>query len=105
MTIDGEAGELPEHVELAAYFVVSESLTNANRYARATAVRVHIAREGAALLVEIADDGRGGADPTGGTGLRGLADRVDALGGRFDVVSPAGAGTRVSARLPLAAQD
>ena len=56
------------------------------------------------LLVEIADDGRGGADPTGGTGLRGLADRVDALGGRLEIDSPAGAGTRVSARLPLRRQ-
>jgi signal transduction histidine kinase len=101
VTIEGEADQLPDQVELAAYFIVSESLTNANRYARANAVRVHIARDGAALLMEIADDGRGGADPTSGTGLRGLADRVDALGGRFEVDSPAGAGTRVSARLPL----
>jgi signal transduction histidine kinase len=54
------------------------------------------------LLVEIVDDGCGGADPTCGTGLRGLADRIDALGGRLDVASPRGAGTRVSARLPLA---
>jgi signal transduction histidine kinase len=54
------------------------------------------------MLVEIADDGRGGADPTAGTGLRGLVDRVEALGGRLEVVSPVGAGTRVSARLPLA---
>ena len=54
-----------------------------------------------ALLVEIVDDGRGGADPASGTGLRGLADRIDALGGRLEVDSPPGAGTRVSARLPL----
>jgi signal transduction histidine kinase len=103
VTIDVQADELPEHVELAAYFIVSESLTNASKYAAASAVRVRVAREHGALLVEIADDGRGGADPAAGTGLHGLADRIDALGGRFEVDSPPGAGTRVSARLPLAA--
>jgi len=101
VTIDVQADRLPEHVELAAYFIVSEALTNANKHAGASAVRVRVARENRALLVEIADDGGGGADATGGTGLRGLADRIDALGGRFQVDSPRGAGTRVSARLPL----
>jgi signal transduction histidine kinase len=101
VTVDVDADELPEHLELAAYFVVSESLTNANRYAGASAIRVRVAREREALLVEIADDGRGGADAGDGTGLRGLADRIEALGGRFQVDSPPGAGTRVSARLPL----
>ena len=85
-------------VELAAYFVVSEALTNASKYAAAGAVRIRVAREDGVLLVEVADDGRGGADAAGGTGLRGLADRIDALGGRFEVDSPPGAGTRVSAR-------
>ena len=99
--LDVQADELPEHVELAAYFIVSESLTNASKYAAASDVRIRVAREDGALVLEIADDGRGGADPAGGTGLRGLADRIDALGGCLEVHSPRGAGTRVSARLPL----
>jgi signal transduction histidine kinase len=103
VTIDVQADELPEHVALAAYFVVSESLTNASKYAAASVVQVRVAREDGALLVEIADDGRGGANAEAGTGLHGLADRIDALGGRFEVDSPPGAGTRVSARLPLPA--
>jgi signal transduction histidine kinase len=102
VTLDVHAGELPEEIELAAYFVVSESLTNASKYADASHVRISVARADGALVLEIADDGRGGADAAAGTGLRGLADRIDALGGRFDVHSPPGAGTRVSARLPLA---
>jgi signal transduction histidine kinase len=101
VTLDVAVGELPDDVQLAAYFIVSESLTNARRYADAEAVRVRVARVADALLVEIVDDGSGGADPAAGTGLRGLADRVDALGGQLEVESPPGAGTRVSARLPL----
>ncbi len=101
VTLDVQADELPEHVELAAYFIVSESLTNASKHAAASDVRIGVAREDGALVLEIADDGRGGADAAGGTGLRGLADRTDALGGRFEVHSPPGAGTRISARLPL----
>jgi len=92
---------VPEHIELAVYFIVSESLTNASKYAAADAVRIRVAREERVLLIKIADDGRGGADAAGGTGLRGLMDRVDALGGSFDVDSPPGAGTRISASLPL----
>jgi signal transduction histidine kinase len=102
VTIDVRADALPEQVELAAYFIVSESLTNASKYAAAGAVSIRVAREQGALLVEIADDGRGGADAEAGTGLHGLADRIDALGGRFEVHSPPGGGTRVRARLPLA---
>jgi signal transduction histidine kinase len=86
---------------LAAYFVVSESLTNARRYAEAGAIRVLVGHVEDTLLVEIVDDGCGGADPSAGTGLRGLADRIDTLGGRLEVDSRPGAGTRVSARLPL----
>jgi signal transduction histidine kinase len=78
---------------------------NARRYAECEAVHVRVGADGDELLVEIADDGCGGADPTSGTGLRGLADRVEALGGRLEVDSPAGAGTRVSARLPLRVAD
>jgi signal transduction histidine kinase len=105
VTLDVAAEELPDDVELAAYFIVSESLTNASRYSGAGAIRIRVAREAGALLVEIVDDGAGGADPDAGTGLRGLADRIDALGGRIEVDSPRGAGTRVAARLPLGALD
>ncbi len=101
VTLDVSADGLPADVELAAYFIVSESLTNVRKYADAEAVRVRVARVADALDVEIVDDGSGGADPASGTGLRGLADRVDALGGRLEVESPPGAGTRISARLPL----
>jgi signal transduction histidine kinase len=100
-TFDVSADELPADVELAAYFIVSESLTNARKYACADAVRVRVVPVADALLVEVADDGCGSADPASGTGLRGLADRVDALGGRLEFDSPPGAGTRVSAWLPL----
>ena len=104
VTLDIRADELPEDVELAAYFIVSESLTNAGKYAGADGDPDPCgARERGALLVEIADDGCGGADAAAGTGLHGLADRIDALGGRFEVHSPPGVGTRVSARLPLTA--
>jgi signal transduction histidine kinase len=101
VTLDVNVERLPDDVELAAYFIVSESLMNARRYAECEAVHVRVAPVGDALLVEIADDGCGGADPTSGTGLRGLADRIAALGGRLELDSPVGAGTRVSARLPL----
>ncbi len=104
LTLDVAIGELPDDIELAAYFIVSESLTNARRYAGANAVRVRVAPADEELLVEIEDDGAGGADPASGTGLRGLADRVDALGGRLEIDSPVGAGTRVTARLPLRRQ-
>jgi signal transduction histidine kinase len=101
MTLDVTAHELPDDVALAAYFIVSESLTNARKYAGADAIQVRVGPVADALIVEIVDDGSGGADPAAGTGLRGLADRVDALGGQLEVDSPPGAGTRVSARLPL----
>jgi signal transduction histidine kinase len=101
ITLDVAADGLPADIELAAYFIVSESLTNARRYADAQSVRVSVGPEADALLVEIADDGCGGADPASGTGLRGLTDRVEALGGRLELDSPPGAGTRISAHLPL----
>jgi signal transduction histidine kinase len=97
--------ELPEHlpaeVERAAYFVCSEGLANVAKYADASRARVTIAPATARLRVEVADDGRGGADPGGGTGLRGLADRVEALGGALTVDSRPRAGTRLLAELPL----
>jgi signal transduction histidine kinase len=100
-TLDVSVQELPEQIELAAYFIVSESLTNANKYAHASAAHIRVVPAAEAVLVEIVDDGCGGADPASGTGLRGLADRIEALGGRLEVDSPPGRGTRVSARLPL----
>jgi signal transduction histidine kinase len=95
------AERLDPTIEAAAYFLVSEALTNVAKYARADRVSVGIAAPGDVLEITIADDGAGGADPTQGSGLRGLADRVTALGGRMDVSSPPGRGTRLSARLPL----
>jgi signal transduction histidine kinase len=93
-------GRLPEPVELAAYFVASEALTNVAKYADATAATVRVWRENGSALIEIADDGVGGADDSLGSGLRGLADRVEALDGSLRVVSPAGSGTVVTASVP-----
>ncbi len=92
---------LPEPVEVAAYYVVSEALTNATRYARASVVEVAAEASGGTLRVCVRDDGAGGADAEGGSGLTGLKDRIEALGGTFAVHSPAGGGTTVSCELPL----
>ena len=92
---------LPETVEAAAYFVVCEALTNVAKYARASEARVRVGRTDDRAHVEVVDDGVGGADERDGSGLRGLADRVEALGGRLVVSSPAGAGTAVRAELPV----
>jgi PAS domain S-box-containing protein len=94
--------ELPPPVEAAAYYVVAESLTNIAKYAQASVVEVTVRCVGGEVRVAVRDDGVGGADPASGTGLRGLADRVDALGGVLHVSSPAGGGTTVTAELPLA---
>ncbi|HKH16853.1 MAG TPA: histidine kinase [Solirubrobacteraceae bacterium] len=100
-TVSCEAsGRLPERVELAAYFVVSEALANVAKYAQATHATVRVWRAGSLAGIEIADDGIGGADDSRGSGLRGLVDRVEALEGRLRVSSPAGAGTTVTAELP-----
>jgi signal transduction histidine kinase/uncharacterized protein YhfF len=96
------ARRLPAPVELTAYYLVSEALTNAARYAEASAVRVTVAQSPGAATITIADDGRGGADAGSGSGLRGLRDRVAALGGRLELDSPPGAGTRLTATIPLA---
>ena len=93
---------LPEPVAFAAYFVASEALANVAKYAQATAATVRVVRTGTDAVIEITDDGVGGADPARGSGLRGLADRVEALGGRLRVSSPAGGGTVVTAELPAA---
>jgi PAS domain S-box-containing protein len=94
---------LPPPVEAAAYYVVSESLANIAKYAQASAVTVSIARANGYAVVEVEDDGIGGADPGRGSGIRGLADRVEALDGRLDLESPPGGGTRIRARIPLPA--
>jgi signal transduction histidine kinase len=91
---------LPEQVEIAAYFIVSEALTNVAKYARASRATVDLRLKGDALVVKISDDGTGGADPKGGSGLRGLDDRVAALEGRLTVHSPVGEGTTITAELP-----
>jgi PAS domain S-box-containing protein len=92
-------GRLPEPVEAAAYYLIAEALTNVAKYAQATTVRVRVAASDATVLIEVSDDGVGGADPAGGSGLRGLADRVEALGGSLEVVSPAGGGTSIRATI------
>lgn len=94
------AGRCTEAVEVGAYYVVAEALANAIRFSQADAVDVDVALADGVLDVLVVDAGRGGADPARGTGLRGLADRVEALGGRLEVESKPGAGTRVYATLP-----
>jgi signal transduction histidine kinase len=96
------AGRLPEQVEGAAYFVASEALANAAKHSHASEVQLAATREKAMLVVEVADDGIGGAAAGVGTGLRGLADRVEALGGHLTVASPPGRGTRLRAEIPCA---
>jgi len=93
-------GRLGEAVEVAAYYVVCESLTNVAKHAGADSVEVALASGGGLVTVRVVDDGAGGADPEGGSGLRGLADRVEALGGRLRVWSPPGGGTRLEAEIP-----
>ena len=91
---------LPPAVEAAAYYLVAEALANAAKHSQATQVTVRVSADGGCTTVEIADDGVGGADPDTGSGLRGLADRVAALGGVLDVVSEPGCGTTLRAELP-----
>lgn len=93
-------GPLPSAIQRTAYFIVAECLTNAARHAQATRIEVRLRRTGAQLVVEIEDDGIGGAQVGSGLGLRGIADRIELLGGKLTVSSPAGVGTRVGAELP-----
>jgi signal transduction histidine kinase len=95
-----EDGRVEERLEVAAYYVVCESLANIGKHARATSATVEVGRRNGELVVEIVDDGIGGADSERGSGLRGLADRVEALGGRLRVWTPRGGGTRVRAEMP-----
>lgn len=95
-------GRLPEAVEVAAYYLISESLANIGKYAQASSATVEVVRGNGDLHVEVTDDGIGGADTERGSGLRGLADRVEALGGQLRVWSPPGGGTRLRAEIPCA---
>jgi signal transduction histidine kinase len=99
VSVEADEERLPAAVEAAAYFVASEALANVVKHASAAAVSVRAVREGGELVLSVADDGAGGADPAG-SGLRGLRDRVEAVGGRLRVESPPGGGTRIVARIP-----
>jgi signal transduction histidine kinase len=96
------AERLPPSVEAAAYYVVAEAITNVAKYARAASATVAVRRSNGVATVTVSDDGVGGADPDHGSGLRGLAARVEALNGRVDVDSPPAGGTRITAEIPLA---
>src|SRR6266851_455185 len=96
-------GRIPEPIEVSAYYVVSEALTNATKHARASVVCVAVEERDDSLHLSIRDDGVGGADPARGSGLTGLRDRVEALGGAFSVHSPPGGGTTVCCELPVLA--
>ena len=100
--VDERLGRLPGPVETAAYFVVAESLANIAKYAEASEAWVTVGRENGNARIEIRDDGRGGATSNGGSGLRGLADRVGALDGALTIDSPPQRGTRIIAQIPCA---
>lgn len=101
VSVGAPGDRFPPAVEVAAYFVCAEALANVAKYARADHASVDVRREDGRLRVAISDDGVGGADPTRGSGLRGLADRVDAVGGRLMLTSPLSGGTSVLAEIPL----
>ena len=98
----GLEDRVAEAIEVAAFYVVCESLTNIGKHAQANSATVDLSCADGLLVVEVVDDGIGGADTERGTGLRGLADRVESLGGRLQVWTPRGGGTRVRAALPCA---
>ena len=93
---------LSEQVESAAYFVASEALANAAKHSHASEVRLAASHQDGVLVLDVSDDGIGGAAPGGGSGLRGLADRVEALGGRLTISSPPGRGTTLRVEIPCA---
>ena len=104
-TVPVEISELPGDrlappVETAAYYVAAEAITNVAKYAQASRATVCVRHSDGCATVTVSDDGVGGADPTRGSGLRGLTARVEAFGGRLDVDSPAGQGTRIEAQIP-----
>jgi signal transduction histidine kinase len=92
---------LPENIEATVYYIVLEALTNVARHANATSAKVTIEKAAGVLRFEISDDGRGGADPAAGSGILGLRDRAEAVGGTLFVISPPGKGTLVTAQVPL----
>jgi signal transduction histidine kinase len=102
IALDVHVGRLPGQVEISAYFAVAEALTNTAKHARATTVTVTAEAADGVLPIRVSDDGRGGADIGAGSGLIGLKDRVEALGGGFSVQSAPGVGTTVHAEIPLA---
>jgi len=95
------AKRLPENIEATAYYIVSEALTNVAKHAQASKAKVDLTVAGNALRFEVTDDGRGGADPSAGSGILGLRDRAEAVGGTLFVISPPGKGTIVTAQLPF----
>jgi len=98
--LSGEVPRLPRSIETALFFVCSEALANAAKHAAAARLTIDVEATPDRVRLVVADDGRGGVDPTRGTGLRGLADRVQALGGQVTVESPPGGGTRLAAEIP-----
>jgi signal transduction histidine kinase len=102
LDLDG-CGELPVSVQTSVYFVIAEALTNASKHARCERIEVRVAVGEGRALVEVRDDGSGGASPARGSGLSGLGDRVSALGGTLEIDSPAGAGTTIRAQIPATA--
>jgi signal transduction histidine kinase len=104
LDLDG-CGKLPLSLQTTAYFVVAEALTNASKHAHPDRIEVRVAVGEGHARVEVRDDGSGGVDPARGSGLRGLADRVSALGGTLEIHSPAGAGTTIRARIPVPAEE
>lgn len=101
VSIEVTGERMPAGVEAVAYFVCSEALANVAKYASASAARVSVTRDGTRARVVVEDDGVGGADPAGGSGIRGLSDRVETLGGTFLLQSAPGRGTRLTAEIPL----
>ena len=103
VTADVTERRFPTEVEVAAYYVIAEGLTNIAKYAEATEVHVEVSAADDRLLVKVSDNGRGGADAGRGSGLRGLSDRVAAIGGQLEVTSQRGHGTTLTAELPTTA--
>jgi signal transduction histidine kinase len=93
--------QLPDQVEVTAYYAVSEALANIAKHAHASAVHIELDASDATLRLAIRDDGIGGADPARGSGLAGLRDRIEATGGTFDVTSPVGGGTTLLIEIPV----
>jgi PAS domain S-box-containing protein len=98
--VETPSARLAEPIEAAAYYMIAEALTNVAKHARASTVRISVVQDGDEVTVEVADDGVGGADTATGSGLRGLCDRVEALGGTLELTSPAGDGTTLRAEIP-----